>query len=86
MSLTQVVWKPVSLALADRGHQLTFVASVPDKDLSAHKNIDYVSLDVDATATVNSSQAFEGHIPANQCKWRHRHMSAGEYPLLNCLL
>ena len=86
MSFTQVVWKPVALALADRGHQLTFVASVPDKDLSAHKNIHYVSLDVDATATVNSSQVFEGHLSANVSGFIGTCLQVSEYPWLNCLL
>ena len=56
-----MIWKPLALELANRGHQLTFVGPIPDQDLSSHQNIQYINMDFDTSAMVNSTDIFRGN-------------------------
>ncbi len=65
----QVVWKPLVLELAKRGHQITFVGPYPDNDLASNPNITYAHTNNDIDHTINSTAVFLGEsllIPIDQ--------------------
>ncbi len=59
----QVVWKPLVLELARRGHHVTLIGPVPDKDFSTNPNITFAHTNNDLEKSLNSTSVFLGENP-----------------------
>ena len=59
----QVVWKPLAIELARRGHEVTFFGPYPDKTLESTQGIDYqhIRSKLGMQDLINSSHIFEGN-------------------------
>ena len=60
------IWKPIALALLERGHNITMLSSYPDNQLEASKNINLIVVEKNTQAAeeyMASKEIFEGLDP-----------------------